>query len=141
MCSPAISSPGSVAARTYAWRARSRSRPNLVSFLPVAMYLWVLGSTSGFTRKAMRAARPTWRAHSEIRSASGSDSTVKMKIFSSSAYSISSRVLPTPAKTMRFALAPALSARKSSPPETMSKPAPRSASVWMTAALEFALTE
>ena len=88
---------GSFAAWAYAAAARCRSKPNLFSFFPVLMYLWVWGSTSGLTRKAIRPVTPNRRAHSEMRTASGSDSTVKKRMPSFRAYSISSAVLPTPA--------------------------------------------
>ncbi len=55
-----------------------------------------------------------------------------------SAASISSRVLPTPEKTILCGSIPAASARASSPPETMSIPAPRRPRVASTAWLEFA---
>lgn len=39
--------------------ARSCATPNLLPFRPVEMYGWVFGSTSGLTRRLMRAVRPT----------------------------------------------------------------------------------
>ncbi len=71
---------------------------------------------------------------------SGSLSTLKHRMPASSACAISSRVLPTPEKTMRSPGMPAASARFSSPPETMSAPAPMRASVAMTAWLELAFS-
>ena len=53
---------------------------------------------------------------------------------------ISSRLLATPANTIRSGGTPAASARCSSPPETISAPAPASARVLITARLLFALT-
>jgi hypothetical protein len=67
------------------------------------------------------------------------DSTLKQWMPASSAARISSRALPTPEKTILSALPPAASTRASSPPETMSKPAPRSAKSLRMARLEFAL--
>ena len=58
----------------------------------------------------------------------------------SSAMAISSRLLATPANTIRSGGTPAASARCSSPPETISAPAPASARVLITARLLFALT-
>src|SRR5215470_13558937 len=54
----------------------------------------------------------------------------------SSAYAISSSRLPTPEKTIFFGSQPARSVRKSSPPETMSAPAPNENSVRRSARLE-----
>ena len=56
----------------------------------------------------------------------------------SSAAAISASVLPTPENTILSAGMPAASARRSSPPDTTSAPAPRSASVASTAWLELA---
>jgi hypothetical protein len=53
---------------------------------------------------------------------------------------ISSRVLPTPEKTMRSPGTPAARARRYSPSDTTSAPAPRRASTRMTARLEFAFS-
>lgn len=55
-----------------------------------------------------------------------------------SAASISARVLPTPENTILPGSTPAASARCSSPPETMSIPAPWEARVRRTAWFEFA---
>ena len=68
------------------------------------------------------------------------DSTLKQRIRASSAATMSSRDLATPENTMRPGSPPAISTRLSSPPETMSKPAPRRASRFSTARFEFAFT-
>ena len=71
---------------------------------------------------------------------SGSDSTLISATPVSSAKAISASVLPTPEKTMRSGGTPAASARRISPSETMSAPAPSSARVRSTARLELAFT-
>ncbi len=53
---------------------------------------------------------------------------------------MSSRDFATPENTMRRGSPPAISTRPSSPPETMSKPAPLRASRFSTARFEFAFT-
>ena len=58
----------------------------------------------------------------------------------SSAARISSRVLPTPENTIRSAGMPPASARRISPSDTTSAPAPSFASVRMTARLELAFS-
>jgi len=115
--------------------------PNFALFSPVAMYLCVCGSTSGFTRSATGARVPTSRATSSSARSSPSDSTLNRRISALSASCISSRVLPTPEKMIFFGDTPARSARCSSPPETISAPAPALASVAITARLELALIE
>ncbi len=52
----------------------------------------------------------------------------------------SGSVFPTPAKTTFFGSKPALIARYSSPPETMSAPAPKEANALKTARFPFAFT-
>ena len=54
------------------------------------------------------------------------------------AKAISRAVLATPAKTIVSGLAPAASARRSSPSETTSRPAPSATKVRITDWLEFA---
>ena len=81
----------------------------------------------------MGAFTPRAAAMAEIASSSGSDSTLKQRMFSSSARLISRAVLPTPEKVMRLPGTPAARARRSSPSETMSMPAPSRASVRSTA--------
>ena len=66
-------------------------------------------------------------ATSAIRSNSGRDSTLIIKIRAFSAAAISSSVLPTPEKTILPGLAPALRQRLNSPTDTMSKPEPSEA--------------
>ena len=68
------------------------------------------------------------------------DSTLKQAMPSVSARSISVSVLPSPENTTLAGSPPAASTRSSSPPETMSKPAPSRASTLSTAMLELALT-
>jgi len=58
----------------------------------------------------------------------------------SRAKAISAAVLPTPEKTQRAAGTPAARARRSSPSETTSAPAPRSPSVRTTARFELAFS-
>src|SRR5438445_1677537 len=88
------------------------------------MYGWVSGSTSGFTRSATGARTPVSRATSSSARSSLSDSTLNMRTSALSASRSSSRVLPTPEKMILPGGKPARSARKSSPPDTMSAPAP-----------------
>ncbi len=68
---------------------RANGTPNLFSALPVAILWWVLASTSGLTRKAMRAVAPRAAATSLSALSSGSDSTLKAKMPASSAKAIS----------------------------------------------------
>ncbi len=114
--------------------------PNLFSALPVVILTWVLGSTSGLTRIETGARRPFAAATSLRRASSGSDSTLKQRIPASSPAAISRAVLPTPEKTIRFVGTFAASARRSSPSETTSMPAPSRASVAITAWFELALS-
>ena len=87
---------------------------------------------------AIGATAPRAKAARESASNSGSDSTLKQKMFSSSARFISASVLPTPEKMMRSPGTPAARARLSSPSLTTSMPAPSFASVVSTAWLELA---
>ncbi|GJE55578.1 hypothetical protein EKPJFOCH_2072 [Methylobacterium thuringiense] len=114
--------------------------PNLFSDLPVAILACVSASTSGFTRIETGASRPTDTATSDNASSSGSLSTLKQKMPARKAAAISSRVLPTPENTILSAGTPAANARRSSPSETMSMPAPSRARVASTAWFEFAFT-
>jgi hypothetical protein len=93
------------------------------------------------TRIEIGACLPFDRATSESASISGSLSTLKQRMPASRAALISSRVLPTPEKTMRSPSTPAARARRSSPPETMSMPAPMPARVFTTAWLELPFIE
>ncbi len=77
----------------------------------------------------MRAVSPRALATSDSVSSSGSDSTLKQRMPSSSPSAISSRVLPTPEKMILSPGTPAARARLSSPSETTSMPAPRRARV------------
>ena len=72
---------------------------------------------------------------------SGSDSTLKAKMPASSATAISACVLPTPENTICSGAILTASARRSSPSDTMSMPAPSRPSVASTPRFEFALTE
>ena len=71
-------------------------------------------------------------------SSSGSDSTLKQRMPAKRPSAISSRVLPTPEKMIFCGGVPAASARRNSPSETTSMPAPRLTSVFSTAWLELA---
>ena len=112
--------------------------PNLFSALPVVILAWVRASTSGLTRMAMATVAPFDDAISEMRSSSGSDSTLKQRMPVSMASAISRAVLATPEKTILSGVAPAASARRSSPSETTSSPAPSWTKVRITDWLEFA---
>ncbi len=135
--------------------------PNLFSSLPVVVYSWVWGSTSGLTRRQARAVTPSSTASAAIASSSLSDSTLNRptgprsagsaapKLAAeprnglkrpSSAERISSSVLPTPAKTISDIGVPESQARSSSPPETTSMPAPSSRSSRQRCRLGLALT-
>ena len=110
----------------------------MFSALPVEILWCVFASTSGLTRIDTAARWPMRLATSDSSSSSGSDSTLKQAMPSRSASAISRAVLPTPENTILRAGTPAASARRSSPSETTSMPAPSSAMVRMTAWLEFA---
>ena len=112
--------------------------PNLFSDLPVAILAWVRASTSGLTRSAIGAVRPSAVATSESAASSGSDSTLNWRMPWRRASSISALVLPTPEKTMRSPGTPAARARRYSPSETTSMPAPSEAIRRRTARLAFA---
>ena len=75
-----------------------------------------------------------------MRSSSSALSTLKHLMPAASAATISASDLPTPEKITRSALPPAASTRASSPPETMSKPAPWRASTSRIASVELAFT-
>ena len=92
-------------------------------------------------RKLTGATTPMLPAASFSASSSCSDSTLNIRMPERNAYSISSRVLPTPENTTLRGSAPALSARNSSPPDTMSNPEPSFTKARSTARLELALTE
>jgi hypothetical protein len=82
---------------------------------------------------------PASRASASRRSSSGSLSTLKQRMPAARALRISASDLPTPEKITRSAAPPAASTRASSPPDTMSKPAPSRRSTSSTARVEFAL--
>ena len=115
--------------------------PNLLRSVPVVILAWVAASTLGLTRTATGATRFLCDASRSIASSSGSDSTLNWKMPAASAAPSSRSVLPTPENTTRPGATPARSARSSSPPETMSAPAPISARVRTTARFELALSE
>ena len=102
------------------------------------MYGCVRGSTSGFTRRLMRAVAPASTAADDSISSSRSLSTLKHITPTSSARNISARDLPTPENTTFAGSTPAASTRSSSPPDTMSKPQPALRNTCSTARLEFA---
>ena len=122
-------------------RARWRSIPNLFSFLAVVVLVFVRASTSGFSRSATAALVPKPDAISLIAVSSDADSTVNIRIPALSAARISSANFPTPAKTTLAGSPPARNTRKSSPPETTSKPAPAFARIRKMDRLPLALTE
>ena len=122
----------------YSRSASSTATPNLFSRSPVEMYGCVFGSTSGFTRTDTGARFPASAAMRSMRSSSPPDSTLKQRIPAASAWRISASDLPTPENTTLPGSAPAATTRASSPPETMSNPAPRRANTSSTARLEFA---
>ena len=95
---------------------------------------------SGLTRSETRATAPRAAAAAPIRAISSSLSAFHSPIPCSSPRAISASVFPTPAKTMRSAGNPARRAASSSPPETMSAPAPSDASRRRIAPLPLALT-
>ena len=90
---------------------------------------------------AIRAVAPRAAATSLNAMSSASDSTLKAKMPASSANAISSRVLPTPENTISSGGTLTASARRNSPSDTTSMPAPSRASVASTPRLELALTE
>ncbi len=94
----------------------------------------------GLTRIAMRMRLPRAAANSDSRRRSRSLSTLTWPIPASMANVQLRRGLATPEKTMRSGGTPAASARRASPSETTSAPAPSRASVAITARLELALT-
>ncbi len=141
MCIPIIETLGIALTASASRSERAMSMPNFVSFLPVAMYRCVLGSTSGLTRSAIGATRPASAATRAMASSSASLSTLNISTPASRPARISSSVLPTPAKTTRSPGPPASPTRYSSPPETTSNPLPCSAITLRMPRFEFALTE
>ena len=88
-----------------------------------------------------RASCPSAAATALSSSSSGTDSTLIWRTPWPSAKRSSAAVLPMPEKTMRSPGMPAASARRNSPSETTSAPAPSRANVAITARFEFAFTE
>ena len=88
---------------------------------------------SGLTRRDTRTVRPAADAAAEIRAISASLSALNSPMPRSTPSAISASLLPTPEKTIRSAGNPARSAARSSPPETMSAPAPRPARIFSRA--------
>ena len=84
-------------------------------------------------------ASSSWAISDRV-SISGSDSTLISATPISTAKASSRRVLPTPEKTMRSGGTPAASARRISPSDTVSAPAPSLARVLSTEMLELAFT-
>jgi hypothetical protein len=103
----------------------------------VAIFSWVFASTSGLTRTVIGATRPSSTATRESRASSGSLSTLNCRMPPSSASRISSAVFPTPENTIRSPGTPAAFARRYSPPDTTSIPAPSDAISAITAWFEF----
>ena len=99
---------------------------------------WVFASTSGLIRTETGANLSISAATALSRSSSGSDSTLKHRIPTSSARRISARLLPTPEKMIFSAEIPARSARSSSPSDTTSAPMPFCAAIASIAWLELA---
>jgi hypothetical protein len=114
--------------------------PNLFSLLPVAILAWVRASTSGFTRIVTGAVTPREVATSDSARISGSLSRLSCRTPPRSAVRISPRVLPTPEKTIRSPGTPAATARRYSPSDTTSMPAPACPRSFRTATLDSALT-
>ncbi len=104
------------------------------------MYGWVFASTSGLTLTDTGATRPRPAATVFNTSNSAADSRLKQWMPSSRARAISPGFLLTPENTIFDGAPPAATTRSSSPPETMSKPAPSLASTLSTARLELAFT-
>src|SRR2546425_212173 len=125
---PTARMPGSEAASRYVASTRSAGMPNLLVERAVAMCGCVRASTSGFTRSATGATLFLRAAMRESCCSSSSLSQLNWKMPASNAAASSSCRLPTPEKTTLRASPPACSTRKSSPPETMSKPRPSRAS-------------
>ena len=104
------------------------------------MYGWVLASTSGFTRREIGAILPILPATSLMRCNSGIDSTLKQRMPTSNARSISLCDFATPEKTTFEASPPETSTRSNSPCDTMSKPEPSFAITFNRAIFEFDFT-
>ena len=138
--SPTGSSQGSEPASAYRRSASEKETPNLSSAPPVEILACPPAATSGLTRKAILEGRPICCATREMRRISGSDSTLISEMPASRAKAISLACLPTPEKTILLAGTPAARARRISPSETVSAPAPSRARVARTARFGLALT-
>ena len=114
--------------------------PNLFSFMPVEILAWVRASMSGLTRIATGAIWPRAVAISLSRRSSGTDFDIDLVDLGVERGLELARVLPTPEKTIRCGGTPAARARRNSPSETTSAPAPRPAKRRRTARFELALT-
>ncbi len=112
----------------------------MLSALPVEILAWPPAPTSGLTRMAMAGRAPLSEAIWAIRPSSAVDSTLICPTPYSMAKASSRAVLPTPEKITFEAGTPAFRARRISPSETVSAPAPSAAKVARTERLEFAFT-
>ena len=117
--------PGELAAPGAGSRARARCRRRTCSRAGRSRCRGAsAASMSGFTRRETRAVRPRAAAAAPMPPISSSLSALHSPIPCSRPSAISASLLPTPAKTIRSGGKPARSAASSSPPETMSAPAP-----------------
>ena len=80
------------------------STPNFAFFMPVEIYGWVCGSTSGLTRRLIGAFLPMPAAISFKANNSSSDSTLNISMPASSAYSISCFFLTDAGKNNFFGI-------------------------------------
>jgi hypothetical protein len=104
------------------------------------MFGWLLASISGLTRSATRASRLSDRAMAAIRSSSPADSALIVPTPSAIANACSSRVLPSPVKTISAGVNPARSATRTSPPEFASARLPSERRSRAIARVEFAFS-
>ena len=133
--------PGSVGGARVDLARAAEGNAELVLLAPVEIFACVLRVDVGIDADRDVGGRgPCSAAMRESSSSSGSDSTLKQWMPASSAKASSRAVLPTPEKTIFSGGMPAASARRSSPSETTSAPAPSRASVAITAWLEFAFS-
>ena len=133
--------PSNLEAVLYTSRAQANGIPNLSSFFPVEIFSCVFASISGLTLKVIGASIFRDIAISFNTFNSASDSTLNCRIPPIRTSLISVLLFPTPEKTISSPGTPAALARKYSPRETTSIPAPRPANNFKIATLEFALTE
>ena len=100
--------------------------PNLFSALPVAILAWVFGVDVGIDPdRDMARGGPCRRDRRTAARAPASDSTLTQRMPSSTASASSRAVLPMPENMILSGGMPAARARRSSPSETTSAPAPR----------------